>query len=452
MDERQETKQPERIGWPNSLAEELARPFVRFLAIESASGFLLLAATIVALALMNSQYAQDFEYFLHLPVGLTIGNWSVRETLVHVINDGLMTLFFFVVGLEIKRELVMGELRDPRKAALPIAAALGGMVVPALIYLSLQYGQPGESGWGIPMATDIAFVVGFLNLLGRRVPHSLKIMMLSLAIVDDIGAVLVIAFFYSKGVHWDYLGAAGIGFAMVLLLNRIGVRRVPVYVLVGAGIWYLFFKSGVHPTVAGVLLGLLTPASAWIGDKVLLEVLDDFAHWLRHGATREDHADMTRIGRVLFGVRECVSPLERLETVLQPWVAFGIMPVFALANAGVALHIQRVMDPVALAVVLGLVLGKPVGIVLFSWLAVKLGIARLPQRLTWPLVIGGGCLGGIGFTMSLFIANLGLDKDLLDAGKTGILTGSCLSALIGCIWLLSVGNGHRINAGAADAR
>jgi NhaA family Na+:H+ antiporter len=425
---------------PVAPVQRWVRPFVLFLQIESASGVVLLVCTVVALALANSPWAKDVDHFWHTPVRVGFGDFELNMSLLHWINDALMTIFFFVVGLEIKRELVAGELRDPRKAALPVAAAIGGMIVPAGIYMALmssQAGQPPFRGWGIPMATDIAFVVGVMALLGPRVPFGLKIMLLSLAIVDDIGAVLVIAVFYSSGLNWVMLGLAALGFGLTYGLNRSGVRAVPVYVVVGAFIWLAVYKSGVHPTIAGVMLGLLTPASAWVGDKTLTEVLRD-ALSQNPEKGRDRHDTLREVG---FAAREGVSPLERLEIGLHPWVAFLIMPLFALANAGVHVEANELENPVARAVAFGLLVGKPIGVLLFSYLAVRLGIAALPQGVNWWVLLGGGCLAGIGFTMSLFVANLafeGYDPHLLAAGKIGTLTGSIASALLGIAILLVV--------------
>jgi NhaA family Na+:H+ antiporter len=421
---------------PGSPLGRLVRPFLRFMEVESASGGLLLACTLVALVLSNSCWAADFAEIWKLPLAIVIGDFELHETLGHAINDGLMTIFFFVVGLEIKRELVTGELRDPRQAALPAMAALGGMAVPAAVFLALHWNQPGEPGWGIPMATDIAFVVGFLALLGSRVPLGLKIFLLSLAIVDDIGAVLVIALFYSSGVSWAALLAAGAGFGMAYFFNRIGVRRVTIYVVLGAAIWLCFLKSGVHPTVAGVLLGLLTPASAWVGARALGDVLAAAAQRI---GNPDAPSEPELWAKVATTAREAASPLERLELAFHPWVAFVIMPLFALANAGVPLAFETLGDPVAVAVACGLALGKPIGIFGFSWLAVKSGLARLPAGVDWRVMLGAGCLAGVGFTMSLFIAGLALSTELLDAGKIGTLAGSTLSAVLGVtllVWFL----------------
>jgi NhaA family Na+:H+ antiporter len=427
----------EPAALPQAPIERWMRPFVRFLHVESASGIVLLVCTVIALVLANSPWAAGFQQLWQTPLTVAVGAFELSKPLLLWINDGLMAVFFFVVGLEIKRELVAGELRDAKKAALPIMAALGGMVAPAAIYFSLQHGQPGEPGWGIPMATDIAFVVGFLALLGPRVPLGLKILLLALAIADDIGAVLVIALFYSTDIAPGFLGLALLGFGLIVLFNRIGVRRVSAYVVVGAFIWLAFLKSGIHPTVAGVLLGLLTPARAWVGDRALVTVLGGALHRLqaeKDGQVEDHHKPL--LGEVESAAREAVSPLERLEIALHPWVAFGIMPLFALANAGVAIEPAALGDPVCLAAAAGLVIGKPLGIVLFSWLAVRLGLARLPTAVSWKVMIGAGCLAGIGFTMSLFIAGLALRGGLLDAGKLGTLIGSTVSALVGTFLLL----------------
>lgn len=287
------------------------------------------------------------------------------------------------------------------------------------------------------MATDIAFVVGFLAILGPRVPLGLKILLLSLAIADDIGAVLVIAVFYSTDISFVALGAAAVGLAAVCGLNLLGVRRVAVYVLVGLAVWLAFLKSGVHPTVAGVLLGLLTPARPWIGDRTLSQVLRDTQQRLRgedDGAVEHHHKPL--LDQLQTAAREAISPLERLESALHPWVAFGIMPLFALANAGVVVQPAAVSHPIAWAVAAGLVIGKPVGIVLLSWLAVRVGIARLPGGVDWKTMVGAGCLAGIGFTMSLFIASLALEGTQLDAAKVGTLAGSTASAALGMFLLV----------------
>lgn len=423
---------------PVAPVRRFTRPLAHFLHIESASGVVLLVCTLVALALANSSSAKAYADLWHTPVGIQFGGFHLGGELGHFfINDVLMTVFFFVVGLEIKREIVAGELRDPRKAALPVAAALGGMLVPAGIYMALQTGQPGFRGWGIPMATDIAFVVGVMALLGPRVPFGLKILLLSLAIADDIGAVVVIAVFYTAKVNFVALGLAALGFALTFALNRAGVRAISVYVVVGVGVWLAIYASGVHPTMTGVLLGLLTPAAEWVGRDSLRLALTDVAARLEHGDSTPNE-----LAAVAFAARESVSPLERLETGLHPWVGFVVMPLFALANAGVKVEPGQLTDPVAAAAAVGLLAGKPLGVLLFSFLAVRLGVARLPDGVNWWALFGGGCLAGIGFTMSLFVAGLAFPGEthepLLAAAKVGTLAGSALSAVLGATVLLVV--------------
>jgi NhaA family Na+:H+ antiporter len=422
---------------PTPPVRRWTRPFARFLAIESASGFVLLGCTVFALAIANSPWGAAYYDFWHMHLTVTLGSWSLDHSLAHWVNDGLMTIFFFVVGLEIKREIVAGELRDPRKAALPIMAALGGMIAPAAIYYALQQGQPGERGWGIPMATDIAFVVGALALLGPRVPIGLKILLLALAIADDIGAVLVIAIFYSSDLSTSALTGAAIGLFVTLIMRVIGVRSIAVYVCVGIGVWFACLLSGIHPTVAGVVLGLMTPAGAWIGRETLGVVVRHAHGRLDESPDWEDAPDRDHLLEELqTAAREASSPLHRLETALHPWVAFGIMPIFALANAGVVISLAQVQSPVALAVALGLMVGKPVGIFAFSWVAVQIGLARLPAGVNWAAMLGAGCLAGIGFTMSLFVAGLALEGELLEAGKIGTLAGSAVSATLGAVLLI----------------
>lgn len=405
----------------------------RFLRVESASGVVLLVCTVVALAIANSPAAPCWEHLWHTHVAFEVGAFRLAGGLGHfVVNDVLMTVFFFVVGLEIKRELEAGELRDLRKAALPVAAAAGGMLVPALIYYALQHGRPGERGWGVPMATDIAFVVGVVALLGRRVPFGLKIMLLSLAIADDIGAVAVIAVFYTAGLSWAILGAAAAGLVVVAGLNRLGVRSVGVYAAVGALVWLATLPSGVHPTIAGVALGLMTPAVAWVSEDALRKSVAVLHTRLEAADVHPDGPELESMSSV---AKESVSPLERLERYLHPWVGFVIMPLFALANAGVAVQPAALTSPVALAVAAGLFVGKPVGVLLFRWVAVRCGLARLPAGVTWPVVLGGGLIAGIGFTMSLFVAGLASDEDLLAAGKIGTLCGSVASAAVGAVIL-----------------
>jgi Na+:H+ antiporter, NhaA family len=413
----------------------LVSPLVRFLHVQAASGIVLVLATITALVLANSPAGARYQAFWDTPVVLTIGSFSLGHSVQEWINDGLMVIFFFVIGLEVKRELVLGELRDVRRAALPIAAALGGMVAPAGIYLALQHGQPGERGWGIPMATDIAFVVGCMALLGPRVPHGLRVVLLSLAIADDVGSILVIAIGYTAEIHW---GALFVGLALmaaVVVFTRLGVRSSSFYTLLGILVWLAFLKSGVHATIAGVLLGLLTPARTYLSKGTFGQLLE-WARQVLEGDWEKEPHRVEKVRRLQWAARETISPLEYLEQTLHPWVGFAIMPIFALANAGVPIQLDALGAPVSLAVMLGLLIGKPVGIVLLSWLAVRAGLAKLPDGVGWKALVGAGCLAGIGFTMALFIAGLALTGSLLDTAKIGILSGSVLSAALGMVLLL----------------
>ncbi len=416
---------------PEEPVQRIVEPLARFLHVEAASGVVLLLSTAAALILANSAVSQQFLGFWKTPVGFEIGSFQVRGSLQHWINDGLMAIFFFVIGLEVKRELVLGELRDLTQATVSIAAAIGGMVVPAGIYLALQFGQPGQPGWGIPMATDIAFVVGCLAILGSRVPRGFRVMLLSLAIVDDIGAILVIAVGYTESVDLTALTLGLLGIGAIVGLTRIGVRNIGVYTVCGVLVWFAFHESKVHATVAGVILGLITPARSWVGKGLLAEIVDRAGHFLR-GEGRGAHGQAYGVMRHLEQAsREAISPLERLESALHPWVGLLIMPIFALANAGVPIRLSDLGQPVAVALMAGLVLGKPCGIILFSWLAVRLGLAKLPEGVTWAMIAAGGLLAGIGFTMALFIAGLALDGGLLDTAKIGILAGSMICAIAG---------------------
>ena len=418
-------------------------PVRRFLQIEAASGAVLLACAVVALAVANSPLGPAFHHFWQTKLSVGLGEWALNKPLEWWVNDGLMAIFFFVVGLEIKRELMTGELRTLKKAALPVVAAVGGMLVPAGVYLAFGHGGAATRGWGIPMATDIAFVVGILAAFGPRVPFGLKIFLLSLAIADDMGAVLVIAVAYTEQLNWLMLALAGGGFALAVVLNSLGVRPVAVYAAVGVATWLAVYKSGIHPTIAGVLFGLLTPYRAWIGRQTLRLALDDVTGRI-NDRNEQDELTPADVAILRYAAREAVAPLQRLEDRLHPWVGFVIMPLFALANAGVEVSMNAVFAPVSLAVAAGLLVGKPVGIVAFSWLAVRLKLAALPAGVTWRMMAAAGLLGGIGFTMSLFVAGLAFptDASLLADAKTGIIVGSVLSAVAGSVILWRGGRGE----------
>jgi NhaA family Na+:H+ antiporter len=421
---------------PKEPIDVVIDPFKRFLHVESASGIVLLVATAIAIVAANSPLADGFLSFWQTRVGFAIGSFSMMHSLKHWINDLLMAVFFFVVGMEVKREIVMGELRDLRTASLPIAAAIGGMLVPAGIYIALQQGTPALRGWGIPMATDIAFVVGCMAVLGPRIPNSLRVMMLSLAIIDDIGAILVIAIGYTTGLNYTALVLAFAGIGILLFLMHIGGRNVPLYLILMFLVWIAFHESGIHATIAGVIFGLMMPTKAWISKGRLGRIVNQTTGFLSGENWKDSATRYSLLRQMEVATRRSMSKLERFETTLHPWVGFAIMPVFALANAGVAFAVSDLADPVAIAVMAGLFIGKPVGIVVFSWLAIRMGLARLPDGVNWGAVTGGGFLAGIGFTMALFIADLALKDELLIYAKVGIITASFLSAIVGVILLI----------------
>lgn len=426
----------EPTSLPARSVTRLTRPFVRFMHLQASGGIVLLIATGIALVAANTALAAPYAELWNRRLTIGVEGAGLSYPLWYWVNDGLMAIFFFVIGLEIKRELVWGELRDRRNVVLPAVAAIGGAVVPIGIFLAVQPALPARAGWAVPMATDIAFVVGCLAVLGSRVPASLKVFMLSLAIIDDLLAVIVIAVAFSASIDLAWLAGAGAGLVAVLALARAGVRRIAIYVVVGIGVWLCTLKAGIHPTIAGVVLGLLTPASAWIRDGKLVAIAEQTVTELRRTVPRSpEYREAAET--LAFAATESISPLERLEHGLHAWVAFGVMPVFALANAAVPVSVTGLQEPVAIAVVLGLAVGKPVGIAGAAWLAVRFGLARLPERTSWLALGGAAWLGGIGFTMALFIASLSLTGGLLDAAKSGILVGSAIS-LIGGMSLLAL--------------
>ncbi|ARA93616.1 Na+/H+ antiporter NhaA [Rhodothermaceae bacterium RA] len=426
----------------NTSSNTLVRAFQSFIRMEAAGGILLLVCAVIALIWANSPWATSYTDLFQTLVTVGAGSFAISKPLLLWINDGLMAIFFFLVGLEIKREVMVGELAAPKKAALAVAAAVGGMIVPALIYTALNFGTETASGWGIPMATDIAFALGVLALLGKRAPLALKVFLTAVAIVDDLGAVLVIAFFYTEQLSMGALGVGALFFVALLAVNRLGVRRTAVYVILGIGLWVAFLKSGVHATIAGVLLALTIPANRLIDVPTLAErvrsVLDVFTRGAQAGRHKMTEEQQDALHTMEDALEKAEAPLMRMEHALHGWVAFGIMPVFALANAGVALggDIGAAFgNSVTLGIILGLVIGKQIGVTLFSWLAVRLGLAQLPGGISWRQIYGVSALCGIGFTMSLFIANLAFDSAaVLDSAKIGILSASLISGLLG--WFL----------------
>jgi NhaA family Na+:H+ antiporter len=420
-----------KAALPPETADQLTKPLARFLKIEVTSGVALLVATCAALFLSNSPWSDPFLSFWKLPVGFRFGSFDFSRSLQHWLNDGLMTVFFFVVALELKREFVLGELRGWRKAALPFAGAVGGMLGPASIYLILMANKPGMHAWGTVMATDAAFVIGALAVLGSRIPSSLRLFLLSLAIFDDLGAILVVAIGYGDAIAWAPLGVAAAGLIVVFGAARVGIRSIPVYFLFGGFIWLAFDASGIHPTIAGVVLGLMAPARGWVSDNRLRAIFGRVLDYPKGAHWSGDTADRAHLRQASRAAREVISPLEQLEMKLHPWVGVAIMPVFALANAGVPISGAALSDPVSVAIFASLVLGKPMGVVAMSWLAIRFGLATRPESLSWPFLCAGALLTGIGFTMALFIAGLAYPPAMLDAAKMGILGGSVASAATG---------------------
>ncbi|MGF1595556.1 MAG: Na+/H+ antiporter NhaA [Acidimicrobiales bacterium] len=421
----------------------MARPMVKFLAQETASGVLLLVATAAALVWRNGPWGETYHAFWDTHLALSIGSHQLLDLSLHGwVNDALMALFFFVVGMEIKSELVAGDLADRRVAALPAFGALGGMVVPALLFLGFNYGTDSSTGWGIPMATDIAFAVGVLAIFGPRVPQRLRLFLLTLAIVDDIGAILVIAIFYTTAISFGWLAIAGGLIVVIVALRPLRVWYQPVYVLLGTGVWFAMHESGVHATIAGVVLGLLAPARPLLGQRAFEHVEDILAG---------DTADPAAVRDASFRIREMVPVTGRLTALLSPWTSFLIIPTFALANAGVQLSGDAasgaLTSRVTWGVVVGLVIGKPVGIYLFSTAAIRANVATLPEGLRPAHLLGAGAVAGIGFTVALFISTLAFDDPrFTEESIIGILMASVLATFLGWFVLRSIDRGRPAEA------
>lgn len=418
------------------------RPIEQFFRTEAAGGLVLLAAAAAALVWANLA-GESYRVVLDTRISIGVGALAAEFTVRHLVNDGLMALFFFLVGMEIKRELVLGELRVPSQAALPIVAAVGGMVVPAAIYLVFNPSGPARGGWGIAMATDIAFAIGILSLLRSRVPRALVVFVTALAIVDDIGGILVIALFYGSGISAAWLAGAAVVYAVALIAARRGVRSGVVWAVLGVALWWTVHHAGVHATIAGVLLGLAIPARARISPREVLGELARHTRALVDAASRSgedeelDSENVRGIERALE-VRE--SPLGRFEGLLHGWVAFGVMPIFALANSGLelgGLSAERATGSLATGIAAALLVGKPLGIVAFALASVKLGLARLPAEATLGKLVGVATVAGIGFTVALFIAGLAFPgaPALLDEAKAGILGGSLAAGCAGALLL-----------------
>lgn len=457
MQEQNQAKQQTEQGviyapWERAFTRILT-PFDEFIHRQTTSGMLLMGTAILALILANSFYAEAYMHLIHTPMSIHIGSWSLAMSLHHLVNDGLMAMFFFVVSMELKREILVGELADLRQAALPIIAAIGGMVMPALIYLAFNHAGDAIRGWGVPMATDIAFAVGVLVLLAGRVPKALITFLVALAIADDLGAVLVIALFYTKQLVLDWLGMAVLLAMLLAVLNFVGIRRVLPYFVVGTLLWYTLLQSGVHATLAGVLCAFAIPARPKYDPELFSSRIRQLL--MRYDANLQSDTNImtneklhTVVQTLESGARGVQTPLQRLEHGWHLPVAFVVIPIFALFNAGIPLHSGELgatlMHPVMLGVMLGLLLGKFIGITGACWLALQLGIGQLPSDTRFAQIAAVSVLGGIGFTMSIFIAELGFadQQEYLLMAKTGVLAASLLAGVLGFVWLWWLGRGR----------
>ena len=432
------------IGRDTRLASRVGRPFRRFLEVEMAGGVVLLIATAVALVWANSPWDESYFDLLHTNIELHVGSYHLGGEdhpfdLERLVNDALMVIFFFVVGLEIKRELVTGQLKDPKAAALPAIAAVGGMVVPAAVFIAFTAGGPGADGWGVPMATDIAFAIGVVSLLGDRIGRSMKVFLLSLAIVDDIGAILVIALFYTDDLSIGWLLTAVLIVGLIFVLKYLRVWYIPLYVLLGVALWLATFESGIHATIAGVVLGLIAPAKP-------LQTREQAAKWVQWLRAKGTDLFRVDIEYAAFHMRESTSVAERLETMLHPISSFVIIPIFALANAGVSLRGGVLGDAASSSLTwgigLGLVVGKVVGVFSFTWVGSKFSFTRSPQGMTNMHLAGLAAVAGVGFTVSLFITALAFDEPgLIDQSKIGILFASAVAGALGLLLLSRASKG-----------
>lgn len=426
---------PPGSWWPlRRFARRALAPVEAFLEIEAASGILLLVAAAVALTWANSPWRESSQTFWHTPVALRVGRLAFERDLHFWINDGVMTIFFFVVGLEIRREIHHGELSELRRAALPLAAAVGGMLVPAAIFVLINWGRDSLRGWGVPMATDIAFAVGVLTLLGARVPAALRVLLLALAVIDDVGAIVVIAVFYSSGLSLVGFAVLGGGLCAILAMQALGIRSPWAYVVPATVAWAGAYAAGIHPTLAGVAVGLMTPVRAWFGREKFIRHAGASVAAVRDETSEDERSLLPHLDHLNRAQREAVSPVERIQHALHGWVALGAMPLFALANANVSLGGASLSGEsllVFLGVSAGLVIGKPTGILAFAWLATRLEWATLPGGVTWSRLCVVGVVAGIGFTMSIFMAGLAFTTGTnLETAKLGILIASAAVAVI----------------------
>jgi len=424
---------------------KIATPFEHFIHAQTTTGMILMFMTLLALILANTPLTEGYNHFFHTTIDLNVGSWKLSHSLHHWINDGLMAIFFFLIGLEIKREILVGELSNLKVAILPILAAIGGMVFPALIYFSINSGGAGVNGWGIPMATDIAFAISALVLLGKRIPTALVTFLVAFAIVDDLGAVLVIAIFYTEQIHMLPLALAGGAFLILVLFNRFGIRMILPYFIVGLFLWFFMLESGVHATIAGVIAAMAIPSKPKETEhdftRHTRNLLDEYESY----ETEKNKINEENQKAILINIQDRIeamkSPSARLERSLHLPVALIIIPLFALANAGISIDFSSIgttlMQPVSLGIIAGLILGKVLGIFGVAWLAIKLKIAQLPKESSMAQIFGVAFLGGIGFTMSIFVADLAFvgQAELIFQAKIGILCASLFAGFFGFFWL-----------------
>lgn len=428
------------------VADQILKPTQQFFNKEASSSILLISATAIALIWVNSSIGETYHSFWHTKISFTFGHFHISKTLLHWVNDGLMSLFFFTVGLEIKREILVGELATPKKALLPVIAAVGGMIVPGLIYVAINVGLPTIHGWGIPVATDIAFALGAVAVFGRKLPVGLRIFLAAFAIADDLGAVVIIAIFYTKEIVWSNLIISLFLIFGLAIANFFWIRQTLIYAVLGLAVWFFVLGSGVHPTIAGVIVSLFVPARGRYDTDNFLQNVKNITEKFECEEQscgysillNQEH--LYAVQALELACHDVETPLQRLMHALHPWVAFLILPLFAMANTGLIFRgivfSEAVSDPVILGIIFGLVVGKPIGILLFSYLSVKTGIASLPQEVRWSHIFGGAMLGGIGFTMSLFLSELSFsDPHVIDYARFAILTGSILAAVLGMSYL-----------------
>ncbi len=424
----------------------IKEPINKFIKLETSGSIVLFIATISALILANSPLSESFLGFWNNYASVDLPGFELSKPLIKWINDGLMAIFFFLIGLEIKRELIIGELNNFKKASLPLFAALGGMIIPAVLFISLNHGKPGMEGWGIPVATDIAFALGILQLLGKRVPLALKVFLMAFAIIDDLGAIVIIALFYSSNLVWSYIGIGLLIVALLLFLSRKGLYSKYFFFLMGVVVWILFLKSGIHATIAGVLLAFTIPLYRKTNTKTFYkQVKEELELFISESGKNSDKNSiltknqLSSIEQIEELAEKTSPPLQILEHSLHGWVAYLIMPLFAFANAGVVFNFSEGANmSLSANIALSMIFGKAIGIFLFSYLSVKSKIAELPDNINYKMLSGVSILGGLGFTMSLFINNLAYtDQALIDSAKMGILIGSIITGVVGFLVLKS---------------